>query len=292
MPSLRQHNPVSTTAEPTEEMTHARTVYNAAQTFDFLGLPTELRLEVYEYLLKPTELHVLSEEHPEFADSPEPSGLPLYLTKREKGLHIAIIKTCKQIYAEARPILCSPQVLYLHPLALQTGHAEKALTTDEVARVSKARFGEQYYVFDPAWLGKMAKLTSLNLRFVFRGQSVAREALHPALLAKCFTKNMDKLKEITIDFEFGHLYPGSTTDRVHDDFGCNINSHIAILQEWKNALGVIKADRMEIGYTTTADMFICRKDVKVDWVDKMEIIYGDFPCKSRCPRECACTTHG
>ncbi|KAK5136416.1 hypothetical protein LTR08_003061 [Meristemomyces frigidus] len=86
-----------------------------------LEIPVELRLRIYEELLPQTEVLTLSVE-----DDDEGSDAPLtlytngyrcqcFLTCKCSRRYTSILRTCRQIQAEAEPLLYSPVVLRLQP---------------------------------------------------------------------------------------------------------------------------------------------------------------------------------
>lgn len=100
-------------------------------TFPFQWLPKELRLEIYEYILKPEYLMITSKwssglRAKSITAQMQISGTdePVYYAKgvhdgkEEKTLYPAILRTCNQIHAEAKTILYRPETLILSPLMM------------------------------------------------------------------------------------------------------------------------------------------------------------------------------
>ncbi|KAF2168163.1 hypothetical protein M409DRAFT_21608 [Zasmidium cellare ATCC 36951] len=76
-----------------------------SQKSHLLELPEEMRLEIYEYLVKPAEIRILS------------TGGIFYKEPSDNELHLAVLQTCRIIWEEASPLLSSPSLLSLQPTA-------------------------------------------------------------------------------------------------------------------------------------------------------------------------------
>lgn len=90
-----------------------------------LDIPEELRLEIYDYLVRPAEIFLVSWDQPtitgkstEVAAATTFSGKPHQFDKRFKGekVHTALLRTCRKIYKESIALLTMPSLLNIHPL--------------------------------------------------------------------------------------------------------------------------------------------------------------------------------
>lgn len=82
-----------------------------------LELPKELRLEIYELLLKPAELTIRSYDSRAFTGLPdeERATIRFYALQPQEGLASQVLRVCRQIYGEARNTLYNPPCLFLRP---------------------------------------------------------------------------------------------------------------------------------------------------------------------------------
>ena len=95
------------------------------KVFNFLGLPKDLRLEIYEYLLVPRQSSFYKFEGDGknenmyltgFHANVESSGnTQFYECSRHNELHPQILQSCQAIYKEAEDLLYRPEVLELSP---------------------------------------------------------------------------------------------------------------------------------------------------------------------------------
>lgn len=97
---------------------------SSPQHFNFFGLPFELRLCIYEYLLKPAKIDVYSYDHSEYQDEVKEDSKATHPYKPvtfyarwigPKRLNPAILRTCKTVHAEAWKIPYRPFALTLRP---------------------------------------------------------------------------------------------------------------------------------------------------------------------------------
>lgn len=149
-------------------------------------LPKELRLNVYEYLVKPSEIHIKSKDEPTLSGlSKQDIAATEFHTKgfNDDSLHLALLRTCRMIYNEALPILTRPSILVMHPSA-----PESADDDDDGP------------VVDASWLPQLHLLDTLRLTLGTVPNIVTEDLQHSQFLANCLGgKFRLKSLELVID---------------------------------------------------------------------------------------------
>ncbi|KAK5688348.1 hypothetical protein LTS10_000326 [Elasticomyces elasticus] len=96
---------------------HANTVDKPCH---FLKIAKELRLQIYGYLLIPNTIYIRTWDQPERVDLPadDAGGIRAFISALElcnDPVYPSILRTCQQIYDEAKQTLYSPKELLFNP---------------------------------------------------------------------------------------------------------------------------------------------------------------------------------
>lgn len=235
--------------------------------FNFLGLPKELRFNVYDYVLKPCVLRVFSYSYRDDDDNipnlsdPRVAQTGFYGTTREMELCPQLLRTCKTVHEEAGSILYNPTHLELAP-SFRWG------PPDESERK-----------FDATKLTRIRRLDTLEVDLYTISVSKEVDMLHSRALVRCVHPNLAIRKcslHIRENDEFDH--------DLDDGVQYNLKAIIAVLKTWK---GVLKAKNYDAKITVNLAEDIAGKWCKMapkEWEeDKMhddsEMYQGEHPDK-------------
>ncbi|KAK3621754.1 hypothetical protein LTR56_009713 [Elasticomyces elasticus] len=161
----------------------------------FLGLPKELRLQIYDYLLRPDCIKL--ENH----DSPTIIGLSQDEIARTRvyhrftndypstDLHPHILRVCHQVYEEALPSLHKPYTLCIEPsLSGPCQSFHDSITGKTVLRI-----------FDAARLCNVRILPTLHIRLCTSGATGIENIAHSTFFANILSNVSEvKMVELTI----------------------------------------------------------------------------------------------
>ncbi|KAK4504911.1 hypothetical protein PRZ48_002874 [Zasmidium cellare] len=90
----------------------------ASQTCHLLALPKELRLEIYEYLFRPTDIFIAG------SSKDVATGPRFQVAVADEGIDLNILRTCQMICEEATPVLSKFSHLSLRPSARSSSHGD------------------------------------------------------------------------------------------------------------------------------------------------------------------------
>jgi hypothetical protein len=181
--------------------------------FEFLSLSTELRLCIYECLLKPANINIYSYDLSQERDEDADTGSDTIFYARWVGPKRpcwAILITCKAVYKEANTLLYRPSTLTLRP-AFQyfPEHHERE---DSVGTLShRQRF------FNISNLGWIQQLARLDLEIFTTEQTKDEDLAHSAALIKSFgTKVRIGTLSVKIFDRFFRCYNSDYHEVEHD----------------------------------------------------------------------------
>ena len=245
--------------------------------FEFFSLSTELRLCIYEYLLKPTNINIysydLSQEIDEEAE--ESSDTTFYARwVGPKRPHLAILMTCKAVYKEAHMILYRPSTLTLRP-AFQY-FPEHHEPEDSVGSLSPRQ-----RVFKISNLGWIQQLARLDLEIFTTEQTQIEDLAHSAALIKSFGSSI-RIRTLSLKIfdRFFRCYNSDDHEVEHD-------TALRLIEMWSKILNP-KELRVLVGDKGDCVM-VWRRTEDGSWSEQSlleppEVLTGNL--RSAAMREC------
>ncbi|KAK5687877.1 hypothetical protein LTR17_026690 [Elasticomyces elasticus] len=110
----------------------------ATQPCYFLALPKELRLHIYDHLLRPdcVQLHSYDDElNGAGATMVEDGGVPVYYSDvhemHPRSFHPHVLRSCRQVLNEAKAVLYAPEHLIMNPSVRKDDWINDDETDDE-----------------------------------------------------------------------------------------------------------------------------------------------------------------
>lgn len=233
-------------------------------SFPFLSLGTDIRLMIYEELLRPEKTSISSRE-----TSQRQGGPPTYRANtssegRGDPVETAILRTCKQIYNEAKDVLHRPRHLNLVPLQICSNGPIPDYGGLQ-RRISR------HITIDPAALGAMHKLESLNLRLNMHGGEAEEELVHSRGLARQLPPDL-VVQRITFVINVEKLQPYLRRKSIKMDskkLSDALEAQIAVLRMWRDALAnAHRAQYAEIRYERSGGKagVVCKRERGEKWI--------------------------
>ena len=204
----------------------------ANMAFDFLELPKELRLCIYEYLLKPALIEIYSFDVPSIVglDDDEVAKSRFYADPVGTRLYPEILRACKTIHAEAHSILYMPTSLELRSTFQHT--------REEVSK-------ELDHVIDARKLGEVRQLDELCLDLTAIKGSKDEDLAHSRVLAKLINPRM-KISTLAVRVRRAYDY----NDYEFEEAETDPDTMMEIFNIWAS---VIRATTVKLTAIETED---------------------------------------
>lgn len=209
--------------------------------FNFFGLPSEIRLCIYECLLKPATVDICSYDLSEDDDDDEEeakevtatvsseTNIPLYAQRiGPKYLTPAVLRTCKAVYAEAQTLLYRPYALTLRP-----AFAYLAKPVDYGEDNSDIKLtGHGSRNFEPARLGCIQQLSKMQIELFTTSTTKEEDIAHSAALIKSFR---GKIKVGLLELRIFNRFFGAR-DKHEPHFEIEKETTFELITRWSNVL--------------------------------------------------------
>ena len=161
------------------------------ETFAFLELPKELRLNIYEYLHLAEYLELFSYDEPsvQHLTGDQLAQSRFYAWSVGKTLDVAILRTCKFMHSEAQNILYSPTTLELSPSVRDTGYKQNQPTA----------------IMNATALSQLRQVEELKLNIIVTNPTNltrSEDVVHSRALAKCLHHRV-RLQTISLEILVG-----------------------------------------------------------------------------------------
>lgn len=224
--------------------------------FDFLSLAAELRLSIYECLLKPANINIysydLSQERDEETDA---SSDAVFYARwvGPKCPRLAILMTCKAVYSEAHAILYRPANLTLRP-AFQY-FPEYHEREDSVGTLCARQ-----RLFKISNLSYIQQLARLDLEIFTTEQTMKEDLAHSKTLIKAFgPKIRIGILSLKLFDRFFRCYNSDYHEVEHD-------TAFQLIEMWSKVLDP-KELRVLVGDKGDSVM-VCYRNEDGDWAAK------------------------
>ena len=189
--------------------------------FNFLGLPKELRLNVYDYTLRPHTLRIYSYERDSVQDDTNDQLARTVFWTEPSTMEVwpQLLRTCKVIHDEAENILFSPSNLDLCPSFAEGGPDENDA------------------LFDATKLFRIHRLEQLKLELIATARSRTEDVMHSRILKECISPGatIGKVVVRIRDTHSNEYIPGENRP--------NLNAMLEVLNTWN---GVLKSANYEV----------------------------------------------